>query len=128
MDKKRLVGKNDVVLIGALIAVFAVIVLLLMAGKTEGNKVVVSVSGNVIKTFPINKDTTYEIPGAYGGKNYLIIENGEAYLTDATCPDKICIHMGKISMVGQSIICLPNEVVITVEGDGQNRQADTVTQ
>ena len=51
-----------------------------------------------------------------GGTNTLVIENGYAWMTDSECPDKICEHMGKIHMNGQLIVCLPNGVIVTVEG------------
>jgi hypothetical protein len=33
---------------------------------------------------------------------------------EASCPDGLCKSMGRISMSGQSIICLPNKVVIEI--------------
>ena len=46
------------------------------------------------------------------------IDGGEVWVTDADCPDKTCEHTGKVSRPGQSIVCLPNGVVVTVLGEG----------
>ena len=54
-----------------------------------------------------------------------MIENGMAYVTDADCPDQVCIRMGKISKTGENIVCLPHKLVIQVEGDvGQESEYD----
>ncbi len=44
------------------------------------------------------------------------ISGGEVWVTDSQCRDGTCEHTGKISRAGQSIVCLPNGVVITVNG------------
>ena len=49
----------------------------------------------------------------------VVIENGEAYVINSDCPDKICERSGKISRVNQSIVCLPENVVITIVGAGE---------
>ena len=46
----------------------------------------------------------------------LLIENGTARMTEASCPDHVCIDMGVIRYTGQSIVCLPNRLVVTVRG------------
>ena len=52
-----------------------------------------------------------------GGTNELVIEDGEARLTEADCPDSLCVNMGRISRSGQSIICLPHQVVVRIVDD-----------
>ena len=54
----------------------------------------------------------------------VVIENGKVYVKDAICSDKICEHTGKIDKVNQSIVCLPGNVVIVIEGEG-DFQVDT---
>ncbi len=115
--KKSILKKNDILLIGGFLVIFAVIMLILSTTNTSGNQVVVSIDGVESYSFPLNEDLEFVITGYEGGTNYLVIENGEAYLKDASCPDHLCVHMGKISNVGQSIICLPNRVVIEIEGN-----------
>jgi hypothetical protein len=33
------------------------------------------------------------------------------------CPRQICVGQGKISLAGESIVCVPNKIVITLESD-----------
>ena len=35
---------------------------------------------------------------------------------ESTCPHQYCVHTGWISEAGRSIICVPYELVITIEG------------
>ncbi|WP_029230718.1 NusG domain II-containing protein [Butyrivibrio sp. VCB2006] len=113
---KSLFGKNDVKLVVGLSVVALVICAVLMLFKQDGKQVVVSVDGVVVSTYSLNDNGTYEIEGYNKGLNTLVIENGVAYMSDASCPDHLCMHMGKISKVGQSIICLPNRVVVEIRG------------
>ena len=125
---KRFVGKNDLIMIGMLLACSAVMVAVLFFTKTKGANVVVSIDSVKTYSFPLNEDLEYEIEGYNGGKNMLVIEGGEAFLKDASCPDHLCIHMGKIKNVGQSIICLPNRVVIEIEDEKNSQQEfDTIS-
>ena len=51
-----------------------------------------------------------------GDGNVLTIINNEAYMSYANCPDGICIKKGKVSESGEDIICMPNRVIVRVEG------------
>lgn len=54
----------------------------------------------------------------------VVIEDGKVYVKDSVCADKICEHTGKIDKVNQSIVCLPGNVVIVIEGES-DFQVDT---
>jgi hypothetical protein len=106
--------KADIILLGAIVAVGCVIGLILLVYGHGGSVVQVRVEGAVIETFPLSENRSYEINGINGGTNVLIIQDGEAWVEEASCPDGLCKSMGRISMSGQSIICLPNKVVIEI--------------
>lgn len=74
----------------------------------------ISVDGNVIKTLDLNRDTEMTIEGWNGGSNHLVIQDGMAWVDEADCPDKVCVHQGKVTMNRQMIVCLPNRMVATV--------------
>ncbi len=44
------------------------------------------------------------------------VESGKVWVTGADCPDRICEHTGAISRAGESIVCLPNGIVISIGG------------
>lgn len=50
---------------------------------------------------------------------YSLIEIGDMQvrLAEADCPDQICVHQGYVSRIGETIVCLPNKLVIEVKGE-----------
>lgn len=116
--------KNDLILIGLLLGVLAVILVVLHVTKAGGSTVTVSVDGQVKETFPLSEDREYVIDGYNGGTNTLIIKNGEAWVKDSSCPDHLCEKMGRISLSGQSVICLPNRVTVEITGSGSGSGTD----
>ena len=47
--------------------------------------------------------------------NVLILEDGIANMYEANCPDQICVDHASISKNGETIVCLPNKVVVTIK-------------
>ena len=113
-EQKRL-WRNDVIFIAALLVVIAVAGACLYLFRGEGDSVTVSINGTVVATYPLSVDRTEEILTADGGRNLLIIKDGKAYVESASCPDGICAAHKPIHREGESIVCLPNKVVITVQ-------------
>ena len=104
--------KRDFVFITLLMVVF-LILLLIIREENNGTYITVSQDGKVIGSYALTeKEQVIEI----GENNVLTIINNEAYMRNALCPDKICMERGKISKVGEEIICMPNRVIIRVEG------------
>lgn len=114
MRKRWKEWRADVLLLGGLLLAGCVFGLALLLTRHDGAQVQVRVAGQVVETFPLAESRTYEITGANGGTNLLVIRDGEAWVGEASCPDSLCIHMGKISRNGQSVVCLPNQVVVEV--------------
>lgn len=79
----------------------------------DGDTVRVTVGGELYGEYPLSQDTTVEIRNGEN-LNLLIIEGGKARVETASCPDGICVSHKPISRDGESIICLPNEVVVSV--------------
>ena len=126
---KKLFSKNDLILIIFLVLVSAVMLIGISLFSKKGTTVVVSVDGKELASFPLDEDTVYNISGYHGGENILEIKDGKAQLTDASCPDKLCVNMGYISNTGQSIICLPNKVVIEIKGNtAEKNNFDTISE
>ena len=109
--------RNDLIFITALLLVVILAGLAFLLLRGEGDTVTVTVDGKVFGTYPLSEDLTLDI--RTGGEeqelNRLIIKNGEAFVDTATCPDGICAAHKPISRDGESIVCLPHKVVITVK-------------
>ena len=117
--KRRI--RNDIIFIAILVAVIALAGVCLYVFRGEGNTVTVSVDGKVIATYPLNQDRVEDIRTDDDGLNRLIIKDGKAWVETASCPDGICAAHKPIHREGESIVCLPNKVVVTVKtADGDD--------
>ncbi len=110
----------DFLLIAALLLIACTALLLVHLFSRPGTVVKVAVDGQEIGRYSLSEDASYPISGWNGGSNLLVIENGSAFVRDATCPDKLCEHQKKISRSGERIVCLPNRVVVEILSEKQN--------
>ena len=115
--------KRDFILIGAILAVILVAFAVITLTKQDGAYVVVKVDGEEVATYSLSEDGKYELNG---GTNILRIEGGKAYLTDANCPDHLCVNQGKIDQTGETITCLPNRLTVTVVGADDDTDVELV--
>ena len=109
--------KSDIILIVSLIIIGVSFFLFIYSSSDDGKYVVIRIGGEVKNTFSLDNDLEYEIKTDDGDINLLKIEDGSARIETASCPDKLCVKNGKIKYVGQSVICLPNKVVIEIVSD-----------
>ena len=58
------------------------------------------------------------------GTNKIRIDSDGVSMVYASCPDNLCVHQGKINKKGQSVICLPNRIIIEIKG--QKPKVDAV--
>ena len=102
---------RDIVLILA-IALVGLCLLFFNGRKTSlGSSVVVEVDGKTVASYPLDTDEVFVLNG---GTNTLEIKDGRARISDADCPNMQCVRQGWISRGGQSIVCLPNKLIVTV--------------
>ena len=106
--------KNDLFLVFSILLVALIFFLILIFTAQKGKSVKVILDGNVEYVLNLNQNTKKTI-SQNENHNLLIIKDGKAYIKSADCPDKICVHHKPISNVGETIVCLPNRVVIEIE-------------
>ena len=114
--------RNDILLIAVLLLISAIALVYLFFIRSGGDTVKVTVDGKVYGVYSLNEDRREEIKTGENGenRNLLVIKNGKAFMESASCPDGICVSHHKIFRDGESIVCLPNRVVITVITDDEN--------
>ena len=109
--------KKDLILIGTIVAMISIAILVLFLMKKDGYYVIVKVDGKEVAKYSLSQDGEYSLNG---GTNTLVIQDGEAWLSHANCPDELCVKQGKVRLDGQVITCLPNKLTVTVYGGTQN--------
>ncbi|MBQ8475377.1 MAG: NusG domain II-containing protein [Clostridia bacterium] len=114
-NKKR----NDIVLVIILAISAAVLFLCISLFSDSGKWAVVTVDGEEYGRYPLAVDTEIVIESE-DGTNTLVIHGGKADVTDATCPDGLCVRFPSVSENGETIVCLPNKTVVTIVGEEEN--------
>lgn len=116
-EKRYHLTKMDLVVMAVIgLASVAVLLAALYYPRAEGTFVQVTVAGEVVDVLPLSEDAVLEIEGV-GGKNTLTISDGAAKMTDADCPDALCVRSRAIGQTGEQIICLPHQVICEIIGD-----------
>ena len=125
-NKVRL--KRDIILVLSMVIIAAAAFLIInFAVKKDGSYAVIKVDGKVIKTLDLNSgETTIEVNGYQGGVNKVVINDGKVSMTEAECADELCVKTGKISRVGETIVCLPHRVVVEIKGSPDDDSIDSV--
>ena len=116
--------KKDIIIVAAVIVIGAALILLLFLLKKPGKTIVVSVDGKTVATYSISEEIDTVIRGV-GGWNRLVISQGKVSVSDADCPDKLCVNQGQISESPDSIVCLPHKLIVRVESE--DRELDAVS-
>ena len=116
--------KNDIILIAVLLVLALITAGALriwqMNNTKNGASVVVTIDGQLYGTYPLSEERIERIELPDGSYNILIISDGYADVSEASCPDQICVKHNHIRYSKESIVCLPNKVVVTVEGGKEN--------
>lgn len=111
VGKKRIFA--DIILICILLVLALSVFLIVELTRREGAYVVVSVDGGEVCRYSLSEDGEFLLNG---GTNTLVISGGEAYISEADCPDGLCVSQGRISRTGQTVVCLPNRVMLRIVG------------
>lgn len=116
--------KKDFIIVGGLL--LAALVLYgvnAILHRPQGETFSIYQKGVKIGTYPFDKDQTIRI----GTTNICRVSNGEVYMTDAACPDGLCLSMGPVTAKGGLIVCLPNQVFIQPDNMDGEDFIDSVT-
>lgn len=115
----RRFGKNDIILALILIVVaLGGLCFYFFGNKNPGSLVQIMVDGKLYGTYSLDETISVDILNEDGKvTNVLKIENHKADMTEADCPDKLCVYQHAISSAGENIVCLPNKVIATVLND-----------
>lgn len=117
------IRKKDWILIGVIVVIAALSFLMhqVLQGAGSG-KVTVKVDGAIEGVYDLNDDQKITI----NDSNVVVINNGKVNMIEADCPDQLCVKQRAISKNHESIICLPNKVVVEIQSSAESTM-DAVT-
>ena len=123
----KYVRKNDIIMLSCIaVLIFVSYGLRIHSMMNNGSTIEITVDGKVYGRYALEQDQRIPVEIDGETKNIVVIADGEAYMAEASCPDKLCIHQGRIESRSQSIVCLPNRVIVTVI-DGEEPEIDSMT-
>ncbi len=116
----------DAVLIAVVLVIAGLCYFFYMGNATDGAIAVIRVDGTVVQELPLSKDTQYTVHTPQGN-NVVEIKEGYADVIGADCPDGLCTEHKRIQKTGETIVCLPHKMVVTIE-DGEKQEIDAVVE
>lgn len=114
--------KKDLILICSVLVLAAAFWLVPRAvgffGNSKEQKLRITVSGEEYGTYSLEEDQVIKV----GDTNVCEIKDKKVSMISADCPDQLCIHQRTIQLQGETIVCLPNKVVLEIMGTKQTDQ------
>ena len=127
-NKKNVPLRLWLLLLGVILLLSVAAILVMYFTRQPGAYVRISQDGEVVHKFPLDEDRTIPYDTVSGGHNVVVIAEGQVSVTEANCPDQICVHHVPLSDAGGTpIVCLPNRLVVEIIGPADPNQPDTVS-
>jgi len=107
--------RNDKVLIFSSLALASFFFIRAFFVSREASTALIKVGDIPVQRVPLKIDRIINIQGEKG-KVIIEVKDGRVRAVESSCFQKICVNTGWIDKPGQNIICLPNRVLVIIEG------------
>ena len=94
--------------------------------RPGGNAQVLVSGPNNAWVFPLDAEETLRVRGSLGKDTVVRIHKGEVWAESSPCENQLCVGMGRINAKSWLawIACLPNNVMIVIEGTNDSGHTD----
>lgn len=117
MPMRKTCFGDAVVILAVLLAAGVLFVVSLLPKEAGAYLSVTSDAGEM--HYLLSEDQSFTVQSG-GHTLSVVIEDQKAYVASSSCPDKTCLHQGKISSAGETVICVPSGVVLKILGEGSH--------
>ncbi len=107
---KKLITKKDLILL-FVVLVAGVIGIILINSADTGKCAEIIIDGKTTEIISLDETCEKQVNGVV-----ISCEDGEIFIKESDCPDKVCVRSGRISKSDESIICAPNRVAVKIDG------------
>ncbi|HLR21985.1 MAG TPA: NusG domain II-containing protein [Tissierellaceae bacterium] len=123
-------GDKGLVVFVVVLTLLSLIYIKKQAFSNDDRYVSIQVDGEEIKQIIFDKKLEgNKIPiETEFGYNLVELGDGEVRVIEASCPDQIDVKQGYISKIGETIVCLPNKLVIEIKGMDGDNDIDMISQ
>jgi hypothetical protein len=116
---------GDYIITLIFISVAVVFLLSWTINSQKGSYAHINASGKIYE-YPLNEDRIVKITSGRKGLAVFEIKGGKIRFLKSNCPRGICKKFGYISRPGQTSICIPNRIAVTIKGKNNENGVDTV--
>lgn len=88
-------------------------------------RVEIVADGRLYGEYSLIENQEFDVLDQQGGFNHIVISDGKVMVTDANCPDLLCVKQKSISKKGEAIICLPHKLSVTIT-EGSEGTIDSI--
>lgn len=113
--KRKVIGLPAAVVCVLIVILSAAVWFFLENNSKKAENANVYQGGELIASLPLSQDTVFEIEKV-GMK--IAVESGSAFISESRCKCKTCQSFGKLSKAGQTAVCLPERILIELDGKG----------
>lgn len=127
METDKLQLKKGDYFVLLFVVVLLMVLMFCIKGEQHGDRIHVTANGTTT-TYSMEKEQRIRVYRNSNSSpkqdsivtNVIVISNGQVYMEQADCPDRVCVKHKPVSKNGEMIICLPNEVFVEVENSMEN--------
>lgn len=123
----KYIRRADLVLFLALIALALSLFVFNTLHAQSGATVEISVDGEPYASYPLSENRDVTIKKGER-QNVVRIRDGKVWMEEASCKNQVCVEEGAISQTSQTIVCLPNRVVVRISAQKSDDGIDAVVQ
>lgn len=109
-------NKNDIKLIIIILIIVVICFIFYFMNNKQANKALVYYESDVILEIDLSKNDTYEVMGE-NGKVIIEVNNNQIRVKEENSPYHLCQKQGYISNTNETLICLPNKIIIELPGE-----------
>ena len=116
--------KADFLLFFIFIAAAALIAAVPLVRSSDGApRVRIIAQGELAGIYPLDSDNEIEIERD-GHRNVVVIKDNTVHMDYSDCKNQVCVNTGKISKAGETIVCLPNYVIVEIVSSEEGGEDD----
>lgn len=109
-------NKNDLILISILLIISIIVLLFFNLNQKDGKTAKVYYEDKEILKIDLGIDKIYTVDG-HNGKVKIEVSNKKIKVIEENSPLHLCSKQGYISKSYETIVCLPNKIVIKIEDE-----------
>lgn len=115
------------IILGVIAAVCVAGLVFLSLHRQPGAMVRITQDGQQVGLYPLDEPRTLRYESDHGGYNVVVIQDGTVRVSEASCPDQICVRKGATNQTADPIACLPNGLIVEVIAGEDTSQLDGVS-